>query len=264
MSVKTEYEFYNEGFFGYGEKGDFDYFSLEHFLPIAFMLFAIFMIYRFREFFREWRGEENFRFVLAFIILIVEMSYYWRLMYVGSAKPEEGTLMTKLPFQVCQWSAILASFMLMKKSRNLYSVCYFICLTLGVVPLLTPAVISTTGPEHYRYYQFWLEHMLPIIAVFYMTFVHGFRVRPKDMIKPLSLLLILAVFSIFANNAIPEANYLYLAADTDGDSIANLLPQNMTVRLTVYVIAVLSLFALVYQPMRVTRKKEEKKILSHA
>lgn len=264
MKINREYEFYSDGFFGYGEKGDFDYWSLEHFTPILLMVFSIYMIYRFRDFFKSWHGEETFRFILAFAIIIIEMSYYWRLMYVGSGKLTEGTLMTKLPFQVCQWSAILASFMLMKKSRNLYSVCYFICLTLGVVPLFTPAVISTTGPEYYRYYQFWLEHALPIIAVFYMTFVHGFRVKPRDIIKPLALLLVLAVFSIFANNAIPEANYLYLAANTDGDSIANLLPENMTVRLIFYIAAVLLLFTLVYQPVRFERKREEKLKPSHA
>ena len=108
-------EFYSAGFFGYGEKGDFQYGSIWHFLPIVLLIAGVFFTRRYAAQIRSWKHEESFRFLLAFGILLVEMSYFWRLLYVGSASMEKHNLMDKLPLQVCEWSAILSAFMLMKK-----------------------------------------------------------------------------------------------------------------------------------------------------
>ena len=237
-------EFYSAGFFGYGELGDFQYGSIWHLLPIALLIAGIFFTCRYRAQIKSWKHEETLRFVLAFVILMAEMSYFWRLLYVGSASPEKHNLMDKLPLQVCQWSAIFSVFMLMKKSRGLYDVCFYLCFTLGLVPMITPAVISTTGPRYYRYYQFWLEHTLPVYAVAYMTAVHGFVSERKKLYKPMLLLCALGVFAIPANFAYENANYLYLSANTDGASIANVLPANVGLRAVIYGCAALALFFL--------------------
>ena len=257
--IKQEYTFYTDGFFGYGEKGDFSYWSLEHFLPILLLAAAIVILYRLRFRIRDWKQEENLRFAMGFVLLIVEMSYYWRLIYAGSGRADLGTLMTKIPIQVCQWSCILSAFMLMKKSRRLYAICYFICLTLGLMPLLTPAVIVTTGPGYYRYYQYWIEHLLPIFGVFYMTFVHGFRVKPKDIGLPLAFLAVLAALSVWGNHTVERANFMYLATSTEGDSLANLLPQNMALRLALYAAAMLLFFGIVYLPVHLEKKRNARK-----
>lgn len=254
--VNREYTFYNSGFFGYGEKGDFTYWSIAHFLPIIILIGAMIALYRLRHRIREWKHEENLRFILGFIMLITEMSYYWRLIYVGSGRADLGTLMTKIPIQVCQWTCIFAAFMIMKKSRIFYEICYFVCLTLGLMPLITPAVIITTGPGYYRYYQFWLEHLLPIFAVFYMTFVHGFRVTVKKIWQPIIFLDILAVFSVYGNSTVDGANFMYLATKTEGDSLANLFPENVFLRLAVYGIIMIIMFAIAYLPTYIAQKRK--------
>jgi hypothetical integral membrane protein (TIGR02206 family) len=148
-------------------------------------------------------------------MLLVEMSYFWRLLYVGSSEPGRTIdLLDKLPLQVCEWTCIFASFMMMKKSRGLYPICFYVCFTIGIFPMLTPSVITSTGPTYYRYYQFWLEHLLPPMAVFYMTFVHGFRPTKKGIIPAVAFMGVLTVFALICNANIPEANYLYLAAGT--------------------------------------------------
>ena len=185
------------------------------------------------------------------------MSYFWRLLYVGSGSPERLTLMTKLPLQLCEWGCILACFMLMSKNRTLFCICYYICLSFGIIPLLTPAVISTTGPAYYRYYQFWGEHCLPIFFVLYMVFVHGFRPRFKDMAKTLLLLLPLGTLAVIANMNIPGANFLYLSGSTAGNSVANILPQNLWLRLAVYAVIGFTLFVLVYLPVYFTDKRKQ-------
>ncbi len=214
-------QFFKDGFFGYGEKGNFKYFSLAHFIPLILLVLAVFLCYRYRNKFKNWKHEETFRFIFAFVMLMAEMSYFWRLLYVGSSDPTKINLLDKLPLQVCEWTCIIAIFMMTKKSKLLYQICFYVCLTIGIFPLLTPSVITTTGPAYYRYYQYWMEHILPIIAVFYMTFVHGFRPRLKGIWLSSGFMSVLVVFALICNFNIKDANYLYLATGTsDGGGSA--------------------------------------------
>ena len=218
-------KFFKKGFFGYGEKGDFEYYSLEHLIPLLLLAAGIFFFCRYRDVLRDWKHEEEFRFIFAFIMLLAEMSYFWRLLYVGSSNPAEQNLLDKLPLQVCEWTCITAIFMITKKSRALYQICFYVCLTVGIFPLLTPSVITTTGPAYYRYYQFWLEHILPILAVFYMTFVHGCRPKLKGIWLAVAFMVVLVVFALICNFNIDGANYLYLARGTadGGGSVMDVL-----------------------------------------
>lgn len=251
------YDFSNEGFFGYGENGDFQYLSIWHILPILLLVAAVVLVWRKREVIRSWKWEGRFRYILSFVMLIVEMSYFWRLLYVGSGSPDEFTLMTKLPLQVCQWSCIFAVFMVTSKNDVLFNICYYISMTLGVISLFTPAVISTTGPMYYRYYQFWLEHLLPIFSIIYMIIVHGMRPELKKLWIPFSFLFLLAVPSCYANIHIKGANYMYLSVATDMVSPANLFPPVLWIRFVFYVIITLSLFLIAYSPFYVYEKRKK-------
>lgn len=254
------YEYYHEGFFGYSLTPVFEEFSLAHLLPIAVLLTAILLTYFLRAKIRVWKGEETFRFVLGAVIIVNEAFYYWRLLYVGNGGASQlDPMLTYLPLQVCEWTAYLSAFMLMKKSKHLFDVCFYVALTLGAIPLFTPAVITYTGPTYARYYQFWIEHLLPIYAVFYMIFVHGFRADYKRTYKPVAVLGVLCVFAIIANINIENANFMYLASGTSGDSIANILPQNIWVRLVLYVGILAVLFFLVSLPQIIPQIKAYKK-----
>jgi hypothetical integral membrane protein (TIGR02206 family) len=273
--------FFSEGFFGYGEKGNFRYWSLAHFAPLILFGVAIYLLFRYRERIRAWRYEENFRYGLGIAMIICEMSYYWRLTYVGPGCFGEYSLLDKLPLQICGWSCIFAAIMMFKKSRFFHSICFYICLTVGIFPLLTPAVISTTGPGYYRYYQYWLEHILPPLSVLYMTFVHGYLVKIRDMLKPACFLAVLAPLAILANFKLPELvaaaepgynpNYLYLAVGTSdgGGSLMDVLMKiapNIWARILVLAAVVAILFFLAYYVQRgiialyrrVTEKRNKK------
>ena len=251
--VATHVKFYSDGFFGYGEKGNFKYWSFAHFTPIILFAVGIYLIYRYREALKNWKHEENFRFIFAAVMLFVEMSYFWRLLYVGSSEPGEVVdLLDKLPLQVCEWTCILAVFMMMKKSRAIYPICFYVCFTIGVFPLLTPSVITSTGPAYYRYYQYWLEHILPPLSVFYMTFVHGFRPTKKGIISAVGFMFTLMVLALICNANIPGANYLYLAKGTaDGggsimDPIRDMVGGSTAALVTILSVVVVAIFFLAY------------------
>lgn len=206
--------FFSDGFFGYGPEGNFKNFSLAHFIPLILFGVAIFLIWKFRAFFRNWKFEENFRFIWAAVMIFVEMSYFWRLLYVGSGDAGQiVSLLDKLPLQVCEWTCIFSCFMLMKNKNNwLFQICFFVCLTAGAAALVVPNnAIGTAGPAYYRYYQFWLEHLLPTLSVFYMVFVHGFRPKFKGIFYGVGFLGVLGAIALICNATLTEhkAQYLY-------------------------------------------------------
>ena len=102
-------------FFGQGTETEFTLFSLAHIAPVLLLFAAIYFLYRYRNELRDSAYESNFRYILAFILIICDMSYYWRL----SACPwlSNGAI-EHLPVGVCAWSVIFCSFMLVGKSQR--------------------------------------------------------------------------------------------------------------------------------------------------
>ncbi len=244
-------------FFGKGENVEFTNFTVAHFMPIIIVVGIIFLIYRFRENIRDIKNEKTFRYIIAFTLIISEMSYYWRLIAIPSLGPNP---VDHLPISVCGWVAIFASYMVIGKSQTLFDISYFWALTGSVFALITPTVISFTGPTRFRYYQFWTEHLVIYIAIFYMIFVHKMRPDKKSFLKAYIGIALLAIIAYFANRMIgPGANYLFMARPEDTPSILDILPPNFALRLFVMVSVITLLFVLVYLPWYIKDKKAEKK-----
>ena len=151
-------------FFGKGDTTEFTNFTLPHFLPILFMLGLIFLIHKYRKPLGAWQHESMLRYIMAFALVISEMSYFWRLVGVPSlgANPVDH-----LPITVCGWSVVFCSYMVIGKSQTLFDISYFWLLCGSVFALITPTVIEYTGPTRFRYYQFWVQHTLGYVAVFW-------------------------------------------------------------------------------------------------
>ena len=234
LAKEVTYRFFDEGFFGYGEKGDFKYFSFWHFLPILLLIGGIILTYIYRDKIRNSKHEKTFRLILGLTMMFSEMSYFWRLLYTGSVDIGEMDFMSRLPFQLCEWTCIFATIMVLTENKTCFDIDVVICLTLGISPLLLPAVIQRTGPTYYRYYQFWLEHLLPIYSVFYMMFVKGYKYDIKKIYKPFIFLLVLASVCIYFNYKYETATYLYLQGDDLGEAITSMLPDNQFGRLGIF------------------------------
>ncbi len=244
-------------FFGQGETVEFTNFSLAHILPIVILVAVILLTYRFREALKRPKADNTFRYVLAFMLIICEMSYYWRLVGMPSLGPNP---IDHLPITVCGWVVVFSSYMLIGKSQTLYDISYFWAFSGSIFALITPTVISYTGPTRFRYYQFWLEHTLGYVAIFYMTFVHGMRPTVKSAVKAYIGMVILAAVAYFANSMLgPGANYLFMAKPEDTPSILDILPPNFALRIAVMAAAVTAMFFVAYLPWLLKDRKAKKK-----
>ena len=233
-------------FFGAGSEPEFVNFTLAHFLPIILMVAVIFAIRHFRKDLRQWKHEQKLRYALAFLLVLSDMSYYWRLVGIPSlgANPVDN-----LPITVCGWAAIFCSYMVVGKNQTLFDISYFWLFSGSVFALITPTVITYTGPTRFRYYQFWLEHTLSYVAIFYMIFVYGMRPTLRSAVKSYAALMVLAVVAFVANRIIgPGANYLFLAKPEDTPSILDMLPPNFLLRTAVIFTVITVMFAGAYLP----------------
>lgn len=245
LDKTTTAEFYSHGFFGYGEVGDFKYGSFAHIFPILLLIVAIVLTYIFREKIKVFKHEKSIRYILAFLLIISEMGYYWRVCYAGN-QDLEPNLLTKLPIVVCTWTSIFGAFMLMSENDSLFDYVAYVSLTLGLLPLATPAVLVKTGPRYFRYYQYWIEHLIPVYASLYMIFVKGKKIKLKAIWKPFVILGPGMALAIYFNSRIEGADFFFLANNTEGSSLASILPNNMALKVIIYTATGITLFLLEY------------------
>jgi len=211
------------------------------------------LIRQFREQLRCSQWDKRLRYIMAFMLIVCEMSYFWRLVGVPSLNPNP---VDHLPITVCGWAVIFCSYMLIGKSQTLFDISYFWLFSGTVFALITPTVITYTGPTRYRYYQFWVEHTLGYVAVFYMIFVHKMRPTIKSAVKSYAALIVLALIAYFANSMLgPGANYLFMAKPEDTPSILDILPPIFALRVAIMAVVITVMFALAYLPWYLKDKK---------
>ena len=232
-------------FFGQGTEVEFSNFTLAHFVPILVMLGIIFLIYQNRDRLRACKRERYFRYALAFMLIFSEMSYYWRLVGIPELGPNP---VDHLPITVCGWAVVFASYMVIGKSQGLFDICYFWLLCGSVFALITPTVITYTGPTRFRYYQFWGEHTLGYISIFYMIFVHGMRPTVRSAVKSWCVLVAMSFLAYWVNTMIPGANYLFLARPESAPSVLDILPPNFALRFAVMMVVITLMFGMAYYP----------------
>ena len=242
-------------FFGEGTEQEFAIFTLAHFLPILLMIATILLIYWKREALQKCKHEETIRYVLAFALIISDMAYYWRL--VGSPWLHPGPV-ENLPIGVCGWAVIFCSFMVVGKKQSLFDIAYFWLLSGSLFALLTPTPLTFTGPTRFRFYQFWLEHTLGYIAIFYMIFVHKMRPTIQSAVRSYIALAVMAVIAYGVNVMIPGANYLYMARPESAPSVLDILPPNFALRLLVMAAVITLLYGLAYLPWYLKDRKAKK------
>lgn len=246
-------EAFFEYFFGTGTEVEFTNFTFAHFAPIILAVAVIFLIGRYRDQLRSSRWDMQIRYTMAFMLIICEMSYFWRLVGVPSLNPNP---VDHLPITVCGWAVIFSSYMLVGKSQTLFDIAYFWLFSGTIFALITPTVITYTGPTRFRYYQFWVEHTLGYVAVFYMIFVHKMRPTVKSVVKSYVALGMLALIAYFANSMLgPGANYLFMAKPEDTPSILDILPPIFALRVAIMAIVITVMFGFAYLPWYLKDRK---------
>ena len=236
-------------FFGQGTEPEFSLFSFAHLAPILVAAALIFVIYRFRKGLQEYKYEYVFRYILAFILIISEMAYYWRLVGMPELGPNPQE---NLPIAVCGWAAIFLSFAIIGKSQTLFDICYFWLFSGSLFALLTPT-LEFAGPTRFRYYQFWTEHLSIYVALFYLMFVHKLRPTVRSAVKSYIALLVMVVVALCANSYLGgDTNYLFLA---ELPALLSFVPSLFVLRFGIMTAVITVMYVLAYLPWCFMDKK---------
>ena len=140
--MSGEYTYYDDGFFGFGPPGTFKPYTLMHFIPIVICIGLLILVGFQKERLRQWKGEIHLRFVLAFLMFVMEFSYYIRLLYVGDFSGRY-LMMARMPLNVCDLGLIVCMFMTPSKNRTLFGINFFVTLFGATLACIIPQTVLT-------------------------------------------------------------------------------------------------------------------------
>lgn len=135
--------------------------------------------------------------------------------------PDEWSLQTSLPIQLCDLSWMLAAVALWTRHPRAVQLLYYWGLTLVPQAILTPDLVE--GFPHPRYLMFWGMHLLVVWIAVYLTWGPGTRIDWRGYRFAVAVTLGWAAAVMVLNVAI-GTNYGFLNAKPSRGSVLDLLP----------------------------------------
>lgn len=191
------------GFFSYTESSNtFQEFSLNHIIPLLFIVIGVLVIYFNRQKIRNSKHEKTIRYSIAVIAIITEVSFQiWQMIH------GRWNFYDSLPLHLCRLTNYLGIYIMFTKSNKVFEIAYFWSLS-GVVSILFPDILH--GADRFRYYHFMISHILFFYMFMYLLFVSKLKLNFKSWKKSFISLFLLATVIIIPINNIFDMNYMYL------------------------------------------------------
>lgn len=129
-----------------------------------------------------------------------------------------------LPLHVCDMAGLVGPLALLTRQRVLRTTLYFWALGLTIWGLVTPTL--THGPEHIRFWLFWLSHSAVISYAIYDCVVNRYRPFAADWGMACMVTMAYLALLLPLNLANPGWNYGYIGNVTLGSTTPlDLLPE---------------------------------------
>jgi len=185
-------------------------------IAVLSIILAIFLLtIIFRKKIKNWKREKSFKIVITSIAILAEISYK-----IWARLAGEGVLRTIFSLDLCSISLWMAWILMFTNNRKLFSVLYFFSLG-ALSALLFPDMVEF-GPDHYRFYQFFIVHSYIIWSVIYYIAVYEYNITFKDYIRSV-FILIPGGIVIFIIDLIFTVNFMFLRAKPPTSSPIDLL-----------------------------------------
>ena len=153
-------------------------------------------------------------------------------------------ILYSLPLELCSIASLVSGVMLLTKSYRLFEVFYFIAIGGAIQAILTPNL--NYGFPQFRFWQFFIDHFLLILAPLIMIVLFNYKVKLKSVWKAFITINSIALI-VFIINLLLTANYMFLRHKPTTASILNLLGPYPYYLLSLEGIT-LSVFLLLYLP----------------
>lgn len=176
-------------------------FSYSHWIMIIIFIVALFILYYKQPFFRK--HDTVVRISLFLLLFCLEGMYH-----IWLYKDGYWDLSFTLPLQLCSISLILCLILLLSKSRIIFQLVYFIGVIGATMAIITPELFE--GFPHFRFFQFFITHILIVFICLYFVFVHQYKPTWKGLLLSFLFLNVCAGVAFLMNNLL-GGNYMFLA-----------------------------------------------------
>ncbi|MBS4189363.1 TIGR02206 family membrane protein [Bacillus sp. FJAT-49705] len=187
----------------------FSPYSFSHFFMITMLIIGSVLIYYFREFLRKHDKT-------ARIIMFVSLFLFETLYHIWLYKDGYWDISFTLPLQLCSLSLILCLILLYTQCKIIFQIVFFIGISGAFMAILTPELFL--GFPHFRYFQFFITHILIIWTCLYFLFIHQLAPTRRGMLSSFLFLNLSAVCAYIANK-ITNGNYMFLASKPTNGSL---------------------------------------------
>jgi hypothetical integral membrane protein (TIGR02206 family) len=188
-------------------------FSIEHLLVIMIFVLLTIGLYIYRV--RLQNYDRLVRAILFLTLFILESIYHlW--LYSGG----NWDITYTLPFQLCSISLILCLILLVTNWQLLANVLYFIGGVGALAAILTPELFL--GFPHFRFFQFFITHMLIIWTGLYYVWVKRLIPAKRSIWQAILFLNGCAILAYLAN-LWTGGNYMFLAGKPENASLIDYL-----------------------------------------
>ncbi|KKK38529.1 hypothetical protein WQ57_07955 [Mesobacillus campisalis] len=187
---------------GSNEKYIFEMYSASHLAVLAIFILISAVLYFSHAKLRK-RQLRILELLAAGSLFLVELGFHLWLAATGNWNASDS-----LPLELCSISLFLTIILLITKNKLVYELLLFTALLGASQALLTP-LLNFDFP-HFRFFHFFFTHMMMIWAVFYFTWVLGFRPTIRSVYRVFIFLNILLPFVLLINKLV-DGNYMFLS-----------------------------------------------------
>ena len=227
-------------------------FSATHFVLIGVFAVGTVLVVRWGRLHRGTPAELVARRSSAVCIAAVAI-----VMQAYQLLPQDFSLKTSLPLQLCDLASVAAVVALWSRSARAAAFTYYVGLTLTIQGILTPSLAEAF--PHPRFFGFWLLHFFVVWAAAYLTW--GLGMRPDwRLFRWTAGATLLWAAAVFCFNLATGTNYGYLNRKPASASALDLLgpwPWYVVVEVVVVLVVWAVVLTLPWRPARSEHERAE-------
>ncbi|MBR7552598.1 TIGR02206 family membrane protein [Allobacillus sp. GCM10007491] len=206
-----------DSFFSGDVPNRFSLFSASHItMIILYLIMIVTLVISYRKLAANQTLTNFLRWLFAGILFISVSSYH-----MWMASNDTWLLGHSLPLHITSLSGFLAIYALISFNKRLIRVTFFIGFLSTGLAVMTPDLAYDF--PHYRYWQFFLHHMIVSVSSLYLVLVTDIQITLKHLFTIFGGLLVYAfIIGVFVNPTL-DANYLFLSRPPVNETIINYL-----------------------------------------
>ena len=215
-------------------------FGFWHATAVVFCLLAFWLTHVYRKKLKGLEKKKKIRVaVVAFFIGLDILFHTWKVI-----NGIETVLLALLTISLCRFSLYLSFVVFIGENKKLFKLLYF-CSIGGILTMIYPSTMFL-GPDRFRYYHYFLNHIFFMWVCSYCISVKGYRIEFRDFVRAMKFCLA-AVGMVLIIDLIFDKNFMYLVrlpVDIEWARGINVFP----LYTIIFVTAIMTMCFLMYLP----------------